>query len=404
MSVQARISTIDHCPIYPLASYLYQLLRPLFDDFSRSTTCVNAGDFIQKLQQYCIQTDALLPRTNFVTFKLDQIHERISHNDILTALNQFLITRPTNVLRHQGLSNDTIEELTRLFLQNITFSYDKKVYVYTKGCSLNFRLSRVLLNIYLHYWQTSLLRQIRLADEFYVRYYDTGFFTWYGSNDILQNCFDELSHQYPDVQLTRTIGSHVHFLNAYVENRRGHLYTRVHHDPQVQPFLMPYVTGHPRLIHRQWFRYSLIRAGQLCSTLEDFQKERLYTELTFLSNGYSLNFVEYHLEQFYQRFNGHSRQPSILNQNAYVRLRRELFRCLDAQKRQFEEHEQLRRDRRLIELYYLFDWGSRLKFNQDFRRLWFSIIEQDPKFKQYGLKVKLTTKQCYLSSCILSDC
>ncbi|CAF1468680.1 unnamed protein product, partial [Rotaria sordida] len=35
MSVQPRLSSCQHCPIYTLATYLNQLLRPLFDNFSR---------------------------------------------------------------------------------------------------------------------------------------------------------------------------------------------------------------------------------------------------------------------------------------------------------------------------------------------------------------------------------
>ncbi|CAF4354136.1 unnamed protein product, partial [Rotaria sordida] len=33
---------------------------------------------------------------------------------------------------------------------------------------------------------------------------------------------------------------------------------------------LPYTKNHPRLRHRQWFRYALIRSGQYCSSFEDF--------------------------------------------------------------------------------------------------------------------------------------
>jgi hypothetical protein len=407
ISLQPRISSCNNCPIQPLAAFLYQLLQSLFENFSRSTTFINAGDFIQKLEQYCIQSDCLLPKTNFVTFKIHNLHKRVSYDDILLALNQFLITQQPNILRHQRLSNDTIVNLTQIFLQNNIFSYHGKIYRHIKGCPLNFRLSRLLFNIYLHNWQLPLVRQIRLADEFYGRYDNIGFFTWCGSTENLEIHFNELNYQHPDVQITRSTGLNVHFLNIYIENRKGNLYTRVYRDPNKQLFLLPYVTnGHPRLIHRQWFQYVLIRAGQSCTLLEDFQTERLYIELTFLANGYSLDFVEYHLKNFYKRFNNRhqqQQQQSILDRSSYMSLRRQLFRHLDIPKRQLEEREQLKKDHRWIELYYLYDWGLRYKFNENFHKLWSTILERDVKFKKYGLKIKLYTKHCYLSNSILTD-
>ena len=38
-------------------------------------------------------------------------------------------------------------------------------------------------------------------------------------------------------------------MNVYIENRHGHLYTRVHHDPTIQRCTLPYVTGHSKLAH-----------------------------------------------------------------------------------------------------------------------------------------------------------
>ncbi|CAF4360104.1 unnamed protein product, partial [Rotaria sordida] len=117
-----------------------------------------------------------------------------------------------------------------------------------------------------------------------------------------ERLFDELQQTLDsDIKLTTYIDNRVEFLNAIIKNNRGFLETRVYHNQQQQqqPFLLPYAKNHPRLLHRQWFRYSLIRAGQYCSSFEDFEEERRYIEMTFLTNGYSLDFVEYNLRQFY---------------------------------------------------------------------------------------------------------
>ncbi|CAF4347390.1 unnamed protein product, partial [Rotaria sordida] len=109
MSVQPRLSSCQHCPIYTLATYLNQLLRPLFDNFSRSTTFLNGGDFIQKLQYYCIQLDLLLPKTYFATLKIHDLYTMISHSALLEALDIFQVNPLVNG-RHQKLSSDAIQE------------------------------------------------------------------------------------------------------------------------------------------------------------------------------------------------------------------------------------------------------------------------------------------------------
>ncbi|CAF1429918.1 unnamed protein product [Rotaria sordida] len=402
MSVQPRLSSCQHCPIYTLATYLNQLLRPLFDNFSRSTTFLNGGDFIQKLQYYCIQLDLLLPKTYFATFKIHDLYMKISHSALLEALNIFLVNPLVNG-QHQKLSSDAIQELTAIVLRNNVFSYNGKIYRFIKGCPLNLPLTELLCHIYMHHWQYSLVTHICLKDAFYGRYKDTGLLTWNSPIDQLQTLFNKLEQELDsNLQMTTFISSDVHFLHAAIENRKGSLHTHVHHDSTIQPFLLPYEHSHPRLFHRQWFRAALIRAGQYCSSFEDFEDERLYIELTFLANGYLLDFIKYHIKRFLTRFNPNEQKPMNVNRSTYLSFRNELFRCIDQQKRDLFEEQQLQKNHQLIQLHYLFDWGSRCQFNKKFYQYWSTILEQDPEFKKYRLKIKLNTKHCYSSNTLLA--
>ncbi|CAF3050590.1 unnamed protein product [Rotaria sp. Silwood2] len=403
MSVQPRFSSYQHSPIQQLAQYLDQLLRPLFYSFSRSTTFLNSGDFMQKLQHYYIQSNLFLPETHVATFKIYDLYTKISHTALLDALHSFLVS-PLITGRHQRLSSDAIVELTSLVLKNNTFTYNGKAYRFIKGSPLNLPLTELLASIYLHHWQVPLVRNVRMKDVFYGRYNDMGFITWNASIEELQIIFDELQQELDsNLQMTTFIGSDVHFLHAFIENQNGRLYTRVSHDSISQPFLLPYAHTHPRLFHRQWFRAALIRAGQYCSSFEDFEEERLYLELTFLANGYSLDFVEYHLRQFFSRFNPKPNEPMHLNRFKYLAFHRELFRYVDQQRHDLGEEQELHKNRQLIQLHYLFDWGSRCQFNGKFYQLWSEILEQDSQFKKYGLKVKLITKHCYSSNTLLTQ-
>ncbi|CAF4291488.1 unnamed protein product, partial [Rotaria sordida] len=138
------------------------------------------------------------------------------------------------------------------------------------------------------------------------------------------------------------------------------------------------------------------------SSFEDFEEERRYIEMTFLTNGYSLDFVEYNLRQFYSRFFRSEYQIKDLNRHSYRILSRELFRLVDEEKRNLKEEQQLQKNNQLISLYYLFDWGSRCQFNEKFYKLWTSLLTKDAKFNQFGLQVKLNTKHCYSSNMFLA--
>ena len=327
----------------------------------------------------------------FFTFQIHHLFLRVSHDDILLALNQFLVEK-TITGRHQRLTIDAIEQLLSLLLRHNIFTYQGKVYRFIKGCPLNLPITDLLCNIYLQYWQRPLLKQIQLANQFYGRYHNFGFLTWSNSSmEVLHECLNRLNETYPDIQITTSISTRVHFLNAHIENQNGLLHTRVYHDSYKQPFLLPYTAHHPRILHRQYFRYTLMRAAQYCHLWEDFNHERLYIELTFLANGYSLDFVEYHLNQFFTRFT-HDHKDIPLNPWTYPTLRQRVRQSVEVQQREFDSKS------KLIQFDYVFDWGSRYQFNQQFYHLWASILNSDSTFKKYGLKIQLNTKHYYLSN------
>ena len=95
-----------------------------------------------------------------------------------------------------------------------------------------------------------------------------------------------LDQQCADIRIAASIGSVANFLNVHLKNIQGRLLTRVYHDPNVPPFVLPYAVGHARLMHSNWFRAALVRAVRFCSTVEDFNQERIHTELTFLANAF----------------------------------------------------------------------------------------------------------------------
>ncbi|CAF1624904.1 unnamed protein product [Rotaria magnacalcarata] len=219
MTVQPKFSSYQYSPIQKLAQYLDELLRPLFNNLSVSTRFLNTDDFIYKLRYFAIKLDSLLPKTQFVTFKIHDLYDNVTHAGLLQALYTFL-AHPLVSTRHKRLSNDAIHELTAIVLRNNFFSYDDKIYRFTKGCPLNLQLTDLLGDIYLYDWQFPLVRQLRLNDLFYGRYHNIGLMTWYGPIEQLQTILDELEQLLPSgAQLTSFIATTVHFMDCLIDNR-----------------------------------------------------------------------------------------------------------------------------------------------------------------------------------------
>jgi hypothetical protein len=413
--LQSFISHCNRCPIQPLAHFLHEFLRPLYESHTQSTSLSNGADLIEKLVRHC--HDVLLPHTRFVTLEVRQVYLLVSHQRIVDAVGHFLSSVLTTG-RHQNLSIDTVQRLVELVLRNNLFTYQGYVYRHVKGSPCSLPLTRTLVDIYLWHWQTSLVSQLGYHEEFYgrlethpqtspsivlsSRYYDKVLLTWGPSNDRLQVLLDELNQKHPDTRMATTIGSNVHFLGAHIENRRGELHSRVHHDPTAAPFLLPYVIGHPRLSYRQWLQWALRRAVRYCTTMEDFDEERRYIELTLLAHGYSTDFVNMGLSTFFAQYFAVSLRTR-LERPAYESLRRRLLSTVQLERQYRKQQQQWRSNHQSIHLHYLYDWGPRCQFNRKFKQLWSDLIRDDAAFADTDLKLQLSSVHCHPLNALLTD-
>lgn len=207
---------------------------------------------------------------------------------------------------------------------------------------------------------------------------------------------------YPDIHLQTFVGPTVHFLNAYVANRNGQLYTRVYHDPISQGYTLPYVIGHSKLNHSDWLRSALVRAVAYCSSVEDFQQERIYLQLTCLVNGYSLLFVESHIQHFFYYFTADNMRY-YLDQTMFDKFRRRLFDFIDVQHELSNKNQRLDNNGSLIRLHYLYEIGPRCQFNQKFHNLWRKHFGNHPELSKENSLIVLTTKHLHSLNALLAQ-
>ncbi|CAF2131124.1 unnamed protein product [Rotaria magnacalcarata] len=385
-----------------IGEYLNRLLRPFADRIMKTTRFHHDIDFIQKLNHYACTQRRLTTTTLFCTIKISNFYYLDSHANIIDWIGYFLQDNlGTNKL--EQISIMTIKNLLQLFLYNNIFRYHEHIYTFTKGSPTTMPITDTLSNIYLFQWQTKLLRIIKQNDGFFGRCKDELFFTWNSSSNELHDLLQSIKIQYPNVYFHTSIGSNVNYLNLYITNQNGQLYTRVNRDATLKEnYILPYVTGHPKLMYSIWFRSALIRAACCCSLVKDFQQERIYLELTLLVNGYSLRFVEHHVQHFFDYFHAYNMRY-LMDQMIYETFRQHWFDFITMKNESQEMTQQIDDNGHLIRLNYLYEQGPRCQFNQEFYQLWSSYFKNHSRLSEEKSKVILTTKHVHSLNVLLTQ-
>lgn len=81
----------------------------------------------------------------------------------------------------------------------------------------------------------------------------------------------------------------------------------------------------------------------------------MHLELSMLANGYSFEYVEQHLRQFFQQITTVDNIPFELHKFLYRSFRRQLFRTMEQDKRNFESEPNLRQNSQWLHLQYFYD-------------------------------------------------
>ena len=204
----------------------------------------------------------------------------------------------------------------------------------------------------------------------------------------IDRLLDEANHKDPNIRISASIGLSVEFLDVCVQNSHGQLKTTVFHKPAAEPYIVPFLSDHPRRIHRNVIRGALFRAVRLCSDVQDFDTERLNIELKLLLNGYPPQFIAYHFKHFFEQQNAMSLMEQLDN-NLYAEIHHRIIHQLTRrEKRQLREDMRYRRSQLLfddtesqqqvpspvakkeIHVSFTFESGPMLDFKRELDRLW----------------------------------
>ena len=104
--------------------------------------------------------------------------------------------------------------------------------------------------------------------------------------DKIQERLQDANQWHKNIKLQSQIGTSVSFLDVLVTNKQGALHTAVYHKPSAEPYVVPFLSDHPRHTFANVIQTALVRAIRYSSTFETFIKEQITVELMLLYNGY----------------------------------------------------------------------------------------------------------------------
>ena len=86
-------------------------------------------------------------------------------------------------------------------------------------------------------------------------------------------------------KLDNQIGQSLPFLDILLTNKSGILSTSIYHKPSAEPYVVPFISDHPRHVFANTIQGALARAVRYSSSSEAFDHERRYIKLMLLYNG-----------------------------------------------------------------------------------------------------------------------
>ncbi|CAF2034186.1 unnamed protein product, partial [Rotaria magnacalcarata] len=396
------IITSAYSATWKIGKYLNDLLRPFVNKILQPTTFRDEPDFMQKLLQYVHIDKRLRSTTLFCTLQISNYYALDLHQHMIDTLGCFLRDNLSSNKLEQ-LTIQTIKNLLHIYLYYNIFYYKNQIYKMAKGSPTTMALSETLSTIYLFVWESRITKELRSKNELFGRYKDQIFFTWNNSNEKeLCRFLQTLQDKDSPIQFQQRIASTVRFLNVHIDNLKGELSTRIYHQSMMGKYSLPYVVGHSKQAHSDRFQSALIRAVCCSSSLDDFHLELVTLELTCLTNGYSLQFVETQVEHFFGYFHAHemrySKDPTM-----YDRFRKNWFSYMTMQYQLTDKLHQFNDKGQLIQLNYHYEQGPRCEFNEQFHRLWSHYFHQHPTLSKEKTKVLLTSKQQYSLNTLLAE-
>lgn len=118
-----------------------------------------------------------------------------------------------------------------------------------------------------------------------LRYIDDIFMTWNRSERELRQLLDEANTWHSNIKLDYQIGKNLPFLDVLLIKENGSLSTSIYRKTSAEPYVVPFLSDHPRHVFANVIQGALTRAVRYSSSYAAFDHEQRYVKLMLLHNG-----------------------------------------------------------------------------------------------------------------------
>ncbi|CAF5217507.1 unnamed protein product, partial [Rotaria magnacalcarata] len=209
-------------PTIKISKYLDELLRPLFDKIALKTTVTSGFEVIKQLHEW--STHNLHKDTLLCAIYVVDLYTMIPQTEGVLAIKKIL---------------------SRFVLKNNYFSYEDQYYHQIRGVAMGSPLTLTIANCYMFFFQRNIVKQITNPGGIYVRYIDDIFIIINWPTQHLHKQIDLWNNIDSNIKLIAQVGHSSNFLDLYVENMNGHLFTKVYRKPSYEPYYLPFNSIHP---------------------------------------------------------------------------------------------------------------------------------------------------------------
>ncbi|CAF3477017.1 unnamed protein product [Rotaria sp. Silwood1] len=252
------ISGLKH-PTKKISKFLDELLRPLFNKMASNTTVTCGTEVIKQLHEWSKRN--IRQETLICTMDVMDLYTMIPQTEA-----------------------EAIIRLCRFVIQNNYFSYNGKYFHQVHGGAMGSPLTLTIANCYMYFYERDIVKQVNNSNGLYLRYIDDIFIIINWPIPHLSKQINRWNELDLNIKLKAQVGHSTNFLDLYIENKNGELFTKVYHKPSYEPYYLPFNSVHPIRMKMNIPYAMLIRAVKYCSTFETYLNEREKLRMTLLLN------------------------------------------------------------------------------------------------------------------------
>lgn len=239
-----------------LSKWLTGLLTPFLGRFSNSHI-LHSEDFIGKIRALNFHNVKML------SLDVVSLFTNVPVEDVLL----FLENKLSDFQDQLPLPVSKIIALVRLCVSTNYFSFQNEFYRQKFGCAMGGNLSPVLANLYMEYFESVLLPQIKPVDMIWHRYVDDIFSIWDDSWGSFDTFFQKLNSLVPSIKfkVEWEIEGKLPFLDVLVIKGSNVLDFSVYRKPTHSGGYLHFFSNHPDKIKKSVASGLFLRAYRICS-------------------------------------------------------------------------------------------------------------------------------------------